>query len=182
MDNTTAQQIEDLLAKVALGNRDAYQQLYAQTSAKLLGVCLRILNDRAEAEDALQETFVRVWQKASTFEAGKARGITWLAAIARNHSIDRARARRPFEHSTDEMYHLEDETPGPAAVVIASGEYRRIQDCLAELDGKLSRAVKMAHLNGWTYQQAAEELKVPLNTIKTWIRRGLIALRECMNR
>ncbi len=124
----------------------------------------------------------KVWQKASSFETGKARGITWLAAIARNQSIDRLRARRPFDESVDESFDLEDDTPSPEAATVAADENRRIYDCLAELDGTHSQAIKRTYLDGWTYQQAADELKVPLNTVKTWIRRSLMTLRECMSR
>lgn len=181
MDDS-AQQIEKLIAKVASHNRNAYQQLYDLSSAKLFGVCLRILNDRTEAEDALQEVFVNIWQKASSFEVSKARGITWMAAIARNHSIDRLRARKPYEESIDDNYDLEDDDPGPEAATESAVVNKKIHDCLSTLDKLHSEAVKRTYLNGWTYQQAADELKVPLNTIKTWIRRSLIALRECMNK
>ncbi len=181
MDVST-QEIEQLITKVASHNRDAYQQLYEQSSAKLFGVCLRILNDRIEAEDALQEVFVKVWQKAASFEASKARGITWMAAIARNHSIDRLRAQRPYEENIDDNYELEDDSPGPEAATETSIVNLKIHECLSALDNKHSQAVQRTYLNGWTYQQAADELKVPLNTIKTWIRRSLVALRECMNK
>lgn len=167
---------------VSSGDRSAFRQLYERTSAKLFGVCLRILNDRSEAEDALQDTFVKVWQRASSFEVDKARGITWLAAIARNQCIDRLRARRAPEVSADDAVHLEDETPGPEAITIAAGEYRRVQDYLSTLDGKHSQAVKRVYLDGWTYQQAADELDVPLNTVKTWIRRSLLTLRQHIDR
>lgn len=181
MDDSS-QQIEALIAEVVLHDRSAYQQLYDLSSAKLFGICLRILKDRAEAEDALQEVFVNIWKKSSSYEASKARGITWMSAIARNHSIDRLRARRPFEESIDDNYELEDKTPGPEAAVTRSAVNKEIHDCLSALDNKHSEAVKRTYLNGWTYQQTADELKVPLNTLKTWIRRSLIALRECMNK
>ncbi len=181
MDDNS-QQIEELIAEVVLHNHRAYQQLYELCSAKLFGICLRILKDRTEAEDALQEVFVNIWKKSSSYETSKARAITWMSAIARNHSIDRLRARRPFEESIDDNHVLEDNTPGPEAVVSSFAVYKEIHECLSALENKHSEAVKLTYLNGWTYQQTADELKVPLNTIKTWIRRSLIALRECMNK
>lgn len=181
MDHNS-QVIEELIAEVVIHNRSAYQQLYELCSAKLFGICLRILKDRSEAEDALQEVFINIWKKSSSYEASKARGITWMSAIARNHSIDRLRARRPFEESIDDNHDLEDITPGPEAMVSSSAVNKEIHDCLSALDNDHSEAVKRTYLNGWTYQQTADELKVPLNTIKTWIRRSLIALRECMNK
>lgn len=177
-----APNIEELIRKVSLGNRAAFQLLYVRTSAKLFGVCLRILNDRSEAEDVLQEVFVKIWRRASSFDAGKSRGITWLAAVARNQSIDRLRTRRQFDENVDDAYDLEDDMPGPEALTVSDDEYRTIYDCLAKLDERHSRAIKRTYLDGWTYQQAADELEVPLNTVKTWIRRSLGTLRECMKR
>lgn len=174
--------IEDLISQTAIGNRDAFRQLYDRTSAKLLGVCLRILNDRAEAEDALQEVFVKVWHRASVFQASRARGITWLAAIARNHSIDRVRARRPASRDIDEVFEVADDAPSPETAAISASENRRVEDCLEELGERHSQAVRNTYLAGWTYQECADKFGVPLNTMKTWLRRSLIALRECMNR
>ena len=90
---TETDPISDLIADVAHADRRAFRLLYSQASAKLFGVCLRILRDRSEAEDAVQEVFTRVWLNARRYEATKGRGMTWLIAIARNHAIDRLRAR-----------------------------------------------------------------------------------------
>lgn len=179
---STSQQINDLISRVAMSDRNAFQQLYDRTSAKLLGVCLRILNDRNEAEDVLQEVYVKVWNKADRFATGNASGIAWLAAIARNQAIDRYRSRKPVSAGIDEMNDLQDDAPSPEASAIASDQNRRLDDCLSELDPKHASAVQRTYLGGWTYQETAEELGIPLNTAKTWIRRSLLALRNCMNR
>lgn len=175
-------EFDDLISQIALGNRDAFRLVFERSSAKLLGVCLRILNDRAESEDALQEVYVKVWQRASTFQSGKASGMTWLISIARNHAIDRLRVRRPAGESIDGADQIEDDSPSPEAASLAASEFRRVHDCLGELDPKHTEAVKKTYLGGLTYREVADELNIPLNTVKTWIRRSLIALRECMNR
>ena len=175
-------ELEQLITKVAQGDRGAFKSLYEQSSAKLFGVCLRILKDRTQAEDALQEVYLKVWNKASSYDVNKARGMTWLTAMTRHHCIDTLRSSRSSEVSVEETEHFQDESPGPESATSAAIDAKRIQSCLSELESKHSQVVRRTYLNGWTYQQAADELKVPLNTVKTWIRRSLVALRECMNR
>ncbi len=179
---SSSEEIGLLISKVAMRDRDAFRMLYDRTSAKLFGVCLRILKDREEAEDVLQEVYVKVWNKADRFATGKASGIAWLAAIARNQAIDRYRARKPVALNVEEMDDVEDDMPSPEASTVAADERRRINLCLEELQPNHASVVKRTYLSGWSYQEAADELGVPLNTVKTWIRRSLLALRECMNR
>ncbi len=175
-------EIAELIARTALQDRAAFRQLYERTSAKLFGICLRILDNRAEAEDVLQEVYVKVWNKADRFATGHASAIAWLAAIARNQAIDRVRARKPVSDDESVLEQMASHDPSPEEAVISGSETRRIEACLEELDERHAAAVKRTYLAGWSYQQAADELAVPLNTVKTWIRRSLISLRECMNR
>ncbi len=174
--------IAELISRTALQDRAAFQRLYERTSAKLFGVCLRILNDRPEAEDVLQEVYVKVWNKADRFATGRASGIAWLAAIARNQAIDRLRARKPASEQDHVLAEVPSDDPSPEEAVISGSENRRIEACLEELDERHAAAVKRTYLAGWSYQQAADELGAPLNTVKTWIRRSLLSLRDCMNR
>ena len=174
--------IAEHISRIALGDHEAFKQLYDRTSSKLFGICLRILTDRADAEDVLQEVYVKVWNKADRFSTGQAGGIAWLAAIARNQAIDRLRSRKPASDDLGTAGDLADDAPSPEAAAVAADENRRASDCLDELDVKHATAVKRTYLAGWSYREAADELGVPLNTVKTWIRRSLVALRECMNR
>jgi len=176
------QEIERLIARVALGDRAAFRQLYDQTSAKLFGVCLRILNNRNDAEDALQEVYIKIWNKADRFASGRASGIAWLSAIARNQAIDGYRGRKPVSDDITEREDIPANTPSPEANAITSEQNRRLMGCLDALDENHAAAVKRTYLGGWSYQEAADELGIPLNTAKTWIRRSLLALRDCMNR
>ena len=180
--DATRSQLAAALVRVAGGDRAALRLVYQDTSAKLFGVCLRILKDRGEAEDVLQEVFVTVWRKAASFDPGRASPITWMVAIARNRAIDRLRAsavsRRmePIE-SADAV-----SDPAPAAVerVELAQQHRRLAGCLEELEKRQSAAIRAAFLDGSTYEDLAERMSVPLGTMKSWIRRALMKLKTCL--
>ncbi len=163
-------------------DRAAFDLLYRQTSAKLFGVCLRVLNDRAEAEEALQEVFLKIWTKADRFAVSELSPISWLVAVARNHAIDRVRARRPPAASADAALDIADPTPGPEETAVAGGENERVHRCLEELEQERAAAVRGAYLKGESYAELAERHGVPINTMRTWLRRSLMKLRECLER
>lgn len=175
--------IAELLARVAAQDRAAFRSIYSATASKLMGVVLRILGNRAEAEDALQEVFTRVWLRAARFDARKGRGITWLIAIARNHAIDRLRSRnvQASNDDGDAVARVADKGPGALSGLIAEGEARRAVDCFDELAPKHSAAVQGAYLDGHSYEMLAERFGVPVNTMRTWLRRSLLKLRECLD-
>lgn len=174
--------IEDWLARCAQGDRAAFKSLYRDTSAKLFGLSLRILKDRAEAEDALQEVYVKIWHGAGSYRANGLSPMTWLIAVARNHAIDRLRRRQAAAGGIDEAAEIADARPGPEAQVLARAEAGRVAACFDELDGDRAQAVRRAYLEGETYAELAERFAVPLNTMRTWLRRSLIKLRECLER
>lgn len=174
--------VAELIARVAAQDRAAFRALYAQTSAKLMGVLLRILGTRQEAEDALQEVFTRVWLRAGRFDAARGRGMTWLIALARNHAIDRLRARPDApEADEDAVDRVVDASPTAERRLIAAGEAGRIADCFATLEPDRADAVRGAYLRGLSYQELADRYAVPLNTMRTWLRRSLLKLRECLD-
>lgn len=180
----SAEDIEEIIGRVALKDRRAFATLYDRTSAKLFGICLRILGDRAAAEDALQDTFVKIWQRADRFSTGRASAMAWLCAIARNQAIDVVRSRRAGFGTLelDAANELVDPAAGPERLTLAADEGRRIEACLAELDGERAAAVRGAYVEGLSYQELADRYGVPLNTMRTWLRRSLIKLRECLER
>ena len=178
----TPQDITKLIVRVSMRDRAAFDLLYRQTSAKLYGVCLRVLNDRAEADEALQEVFVKIWTKADRFAVSDLSPISWLVAVARNHAIDRIRARRPRSDDLDEALDVADPGPDPEDMAVAGGERARIHRCLDELEADRAAAVRGAYLNGDSYAELAERYSVPLNTMRTWLRRSLLKLRECLER
>lgn len=172
--------ITKLIVRVAMKDRKAFDFLYERTSAKLFGVCLRILKDRGEAEEALQEVFVRIWTKADRFAASDLSPISWLVAVARNHSIDRIRARRVAPTDLDDAIDVADGRPSPEAEAVAGDERQRLHLCLDELEENRADAVRGAYLSGDSYAELAERHAVPLNTMRTWLRRSLIKLKECL--
>lgn len=179
---TPQQEVEDMLARVAMGDRAAFTALYDRTSAKLFGVCTRVLGDRAEAEEVLQEVFVTVWHKADSYRVNGLSPMTWLITIARNRAVDRRRARKlpPAPIETADL--LPDRSPGPEAQAVARSESRQVMLCLDELPRARAHLVRRAYLDGDSYADLAQATGVKLNTIRTWLRRSLIALRECLNR
>lgn len=174
------EEIEALIARVALGDRAAFSALYAATSAKLNGVLIRILQDRAEAEDVLQDVYVKIWRNAGRYAANGLSPMTWLITIARNAGIDRLRARPRV--AGGEVPDAPDPAPGPEAAAVAASEARRIAACLGELEADRAAAVRGAYLDGMSYEDLARRHAVPLNTMRTWLRRSLIRLRECLAR
>ena len=172
------------LAAVAAGDRAAFREVYAATSAKLFGVCLRMLRDRELAEDVLQDTYVTVWNKAAGFDRSRAGAMTWLMTIARNKSIDRLRAEasRPRGDGVEAAYEIPDAAPDASTLLEAGEEYARLHGCLGELDPKIAQAVRTAFFEGVTYEALAGREGAPVGTMKSWIRRGLIKLRGCLER
>jgi RNA polymerase sigma factor (sigma-70 family) len=171
-----------ILLAVAQGDRDSFAALYRQTSAKLLGICLKMLRDRDEAEEVLQDVYITVWRRAATFDPSVASPITWLAAIARNRAIDRLR-RHQTEHLDETAEeNIADETPTPAALAERSQERRRLEQCLEALPERQGKLLREAFFTGTTYAELATRSSVPLGTMKSWIRRSLIQLKDCLER
>ena len=170
---------------IAVGGEDraAFHELYRLTSAKLFGICLRICADRQAAEDVLHEVYLTIWRRAGAWEPGRASPITWLATVARNRAIDWRRAqglRRAtgLENAPD----LPDTAPDAETALVAAGEWRLLLDCMAELEVRQRDAIRTAFFDGVTYGELAARAGVPAGTAKSWIRRGLARLKECLLR
>ena len=180
---TRRRQLVAAIARVAGGDRAALRLVYSETSAKLFGVCLRILGDRSEAEDVLQDVYLTVWRKAASFDEAVASPITWLVAIARNRSIDRLRSAGPRAHAPLEAAaEVPDEGLSALERLEIGEDQARLKDCLQELEERQSVAIRSAFLDGFTYEELAMRNRVPLGTMKSWIRRGLLKLRACLER
>lgn len=174
-------ELEALLARTALGDRRAFARLYERTSAKLYAVCLRILHDRAEAEDAVQDAYLKIWRYAERYAASRARPMTWMIAIARNLSIDRLRARRTPAATLDAAERVADRSLRPDQSALARGEARRLVECIERLGEMEGRMVRIAYFGGVTYAALAERDGTPLGTVKSRMRRALAALRDCLS-
>lgn len=177
---TTSHDIADLIAKTAIRDRQAFEKLYAHTSAKLFGVTLRILKNRMEAEEALQEVYIKIWQRADQYKRGDYSPISWLVAIARNHALDTLRARRPVADGVDAALEIPDPDPTPEQAAVNKGQRAQIDACLDQLETDKADAVRSAYLDGYAYQELAERHGVPINTMRTWLRRSLMKLKDCL--
>jgi RNA polymerase sigma-70 factor (ECF subfamily) len=178
----TSEEIAALIGRVAIGDRKAFEALYRVTGPKLFSICLRILKDRTEAEEALQEVYIKIWQRASAFAATSGAPSSWLAAIARNQAIDTLRSRKPVADELDSAYDLADGDLNPEEQTVIRDEGRRIDTCMEELEADRAVAVRRAYVEGLSYLELAAQFGVPLNTMRTWLRRSLLKLRECMER
>lgn len=183
-DERARGRLRDTLVAVAGGDRAAFETLYKLTSAKLFGVCLRILGKQRDAEDVLQETYTTVWHKAGLYDPERASPITWLVMIARNKAIDRARAdgtephAAPIELAAD----IGDTAAEPAAGAEAADSGRRLDHCIETLEARQRALIRTAFFEGVTYENLAARTRAPLGSVKSWIRRGLQKLKACLER
>ncbi|HXX50784.1 MAG TPA: sigma-70 family RNA polymerase sigma factor [Xanthobacteraceae bacterium] len=170
-----------LVGAVARGDETAFERLYDATRAKLYGVLLRILGRPALAEEVMKETYVKIWRTADGFDPAAASPITWMVAMARNRAIDIVRKRGDL--SIDEEAEAPEpasEAPQPLARREMTEELKRLLSCLGRLDPEKQRIVLLAYYSGWSRDQLAQKLDIPVSTIKTWLRRSLLEIRECM--
>ncbi len=169
-----------LLDHIARGDRGALRALFQQQSTRLFGIAQAILRDREASADAVQDAFLRISQRAAQFDPARGDASAWLGAVVRHAALDLAR-KRGRELPTDDPA-LGDQAVAPKALerVAASAEGRRLRDCLAALDEKNRKGILLAFVHGLSHAQVAARLDLPLGTVKAWIRRGLLQLRECL--
>lgn len=172
-----------LIGAVAKGDQAAFERIYAATRAKLYGVLLRILGKPELAEEVMQETYLKVWKMAHTFDPTLASPITWMVAMARNRAIDIVRRRSEVSIEDEpEAQNVAAESAPPLARREMTEELKRLLACLGKLDPEKQRIVLLAYYSGWSREQLSTKLDIPVNTIKTWLRRSLLEIRECMGR
>lgn len=178
-----SQLLAQLLARCALGDRRAFTELYRLSAPKLFGLALRILKTRALAEEALQETFVRIWRHAVDYRPDRGQAFTWMATILRHHALDVLRRQR-HEVTVDDavVAAVPDDGPEPALAWSQSREAQALRDCLQTLEGNQRQSLLLAYFDGMTHAQLAARLRQPLGTVKSWVRRGLERLRRCLER
>jgi RNA polymerase sigma factor (sigma-70 family) len=173
-----------------IGQRDeaALKALYDQCAPKLLGLALRVVRQREWAEDVLQEAFLTVWRSAGDYRASLSPPLAWLGLIVRSRGLDLLRRRAADRsHVTQELDEvltdtLEGDSPNPMDTAQASEQAWALHQCLGKLDNKQREVVSLAYVRDLSYSELAQQLSLPLGTVKTWIRRGLDQLRICMAR
>src|SRR5271166_6683334 len=173
--------LADLLRRVAARDEAAFAALYRQTSAKLYGVVARILSKGDVGAEALQEAYVRIWEKAGDFDPAKGSPLAWMATIARNRALDEVRRVRPgsledlpesFEPAADEV--------DPLAARERSEALAALVNCLQALDEEKRAVVLLAYYRGFSREALAKRFGRPVPTIKTWLHRSLAQLRDCL--
>jgi RNA polymerase sigma-70 factor (ECF subfamily) len=177
-----AAQLTALLAACGRRDQTALARLYELTSAKLFGVALRIVRREDWAEDVLQECYLRIWNNAQDYRAGLAAPMTWMTSIVRNRCLDWLRRPRFEVADVDDgiAEATASDSPGPLAELERSKEAAGIAHCLKGLDAKQRQAIVLAFYDGLSHAELANHLREPLGTVKTWVRRGLIRLKTCL--
>lgn len=160
-----------LLGAVAAGDRKAFRALYDATSAKLFGIAVAMLRSRDTAQDVLQEAYLRVWSRASTYDPLRGPPLPWLVRILRNLAIDRLNRDRAVNDDIDE--HAE----SLEAVELPIGDRIDAVRCLAALGRSQRVAVVLTYVHGFTNEEVARRMKVPVGTVKSWLRRSALQLR-----
>ena len=183
-------ELSSLLARAGLGDRVAFATLYERTSSHLLGVVLRINRDRAQAEDVLQEVYVNVWRAAQSFDAAQSQPLTWLTSIARNRAIDSLRRTQtqpklqssPTTTDEDEDVYdtVADDAPGPLDLLSRASDARALSSCMQVLSAQQRQSVALAFFDGLSHAEVAEQMRQPLGTVKSWVRRALMSLKSCL--
>ena len=177
-----AQELAALLAACGRRDRAAFERLYRASSAKLFGVALRILRREDWAEEVLQECYVSIWTHAPDYRPALAAPMTWMTSIVRNRCLDWL--RRPRLEVPDEegaiVEATESDTPGPLAELERAKESHALARCLKGLEGKQRQAIALAFFDGLSHSELARHLREPLGTVKTWVRRGLLRLKDCL--
>jgi RNA polymerase sigma factor (sigma-70 family) len=187
MTNTDAD-LMSLLDRIANSDEIALKALYDATSPKLFGLALRVVNKREWAEDVLQEAYMHIWRAAADYRASLSPPMAWMGLIVRSRALDflrrRASERMHLTQELDDYLNdtLEGDAPNPMNTALASEQAWALQQCMNQLDNKQREVVSLAYLRDLSHSDLAAQLKLPLGTVKTWIRRGLEQLRGCMAR
>ena len=183
MTGPTNEQLQALLARCALADQKAFAALYQASSAKLFGVAVRITRRRDWAEEVLQESFVKIWHHAGNYDTRKSAPMTWMTAIVRNRALDWLRRPREVQASDDVeafMANVADEGPGPEQLAILAAQAGRLHECMEQLGADQRRSITLAFFHGLSHGELADKMNKPLGTVKTWVRRGLDRLKQCL--
>lgn len=178
----------DLLDRIGRREQSALKTLYEKTSAKLFGVALRILDNRDWAEDVLQESYLAIWRLGADYRASLSPPLAWMGMVVRSRALDLLRRRKAdrahLTHELDEEHAdtLEAAEPTPQDIAQASQQAFALHQCLGRLENRQREVVSLAYLRDLSHGELATQLRIPLGTVKTWIRRGLEQLRTCMAR
>lgn len=172
------------LEAAAKGDSTAFAALYRLTSPKLFALSMSILRRTDWAEEALQESYVRIWRSAHRYDSAKGAGMSWIVTIARNAALSKL-MRRPkdeFAGNESDMLQLPSTDPTPIETAMRSSDARQLMTCLSELEEEQKQSILLIYYQGLTQREVADHLRRPIGTVKSWVRRGLLRLRDCLDR
>ena len=177
-----AEHLQQLLLNSAWGDHEAFTRLYHATAPYLLALATRILNSRDQGEEVLQEAIVQAWYYAKDYHPTKGTALAWLAGIVRHRALDRRRYEQRHSARRQALAQQPDSmpVPDPAASAQHSSELQALLHCLRPLPEPQRQSLLLVYYNGYSHHEVAQRLQQPLGTVKGWIRRGLIRLRECL--
>lgn len=181
LDKPEQVELADLIIAVAAGDRGAYRQLYDRTAPKLFGIVLRMIRDRSMAEDILQDIFLRVWRNAGNFAPETGSAMAWLSSIARNRTIDVLRQKSLVLPDRDESgIDWQEMIADPHDREVEFMDVSALRHCLSEIEEPARSCVLLAYYEGYSREELASRYERPVNTIKTWLHRSLLALKACL--
>ncbi len=181
-DSTKAMRgLDDALRGCANGDRSALRAIYDSEAPRMLGVAMRVLKRRALAEEAVHDAFMQIWQRAGTFDPARGQARTWIYAVLRHRALNilRGEARTDLVEDFETMG-LESAEESPEAIVARLSDAGALRRCLERLDPARRQVIVLAYVHGLSHGELAGRLNVPLGTMKSWIRRSLLTLRECL--
>jgi RNA polymerase sigma-70 factor (ECF subfamily) len=173
---------DDLLALVARGDEAAFERLYDHVSSSVFGLIRRVVRDQAQSEEVFQEVMLEVWRTATRFDPGKGSANTWILTLTHRRAVDRVRSAQAATHREEHVARLDNARPFDEVSEQVDGrlEQRQVRRCLSFLTGLQRESVLLAYYQGYSYPEVASLLGLPLGTVKTRMRDGLIRLRDCM--
>ncbi len=174
-----AEDLNDLLEKVASGEKEAFRALYDKTSPVLFGICMRLMRDREAAQDVLQEAMTRIWRKSHLFDKAKGTALAWMTIVTRNCALSKIAAAPPPSSSLDDAGGLAAVEAKSSDDPVTAADVRR---CLKLLNEKYRTCVVLIYLNGLSYEELAVEMGAPLGSVKSWVHRAVRELGLCMGK
>ncbi|WP_166268784.1 sigma-70 family RNA polymerase sigma factor [Marinobacter caseinilyticus] len=183
MEDASQNELMALLSAVARQDRKAFEQLYQQVASRMFGLCQKLAGQQELAEEALQDAFVRIWHHASEYHSDRGSPMSWMMTIARYRTLDLMRARKVRQTAGDEaLNYAEDERAGPLETSMQMDGAAALTGCLDELSPVQRDSILLSYYRGLTHEELSTTLSTPIGTVKSWVRRGLQALKRCLER